>query len=120
MRKSFNQFTYVPRKMAFNPGLRITIPGQAVGLRKMLQQYSTGMPLPQPPADDFYGDMDVPDLQEMDLHDIREYTLALKKHVSDLSRELQVRTGVTPDPVPSPAQPAVPPTPTGGTEAAAS
>lgn len=78
--------TYEPAILKPMTAKSCTIPGQATSIKKILEQHSRGIPLPQNTEGQYFGDIDVPDFEGMDLVDIAEYT----KNLQDETRRLKV------------------------------
>lgn len=85
-----NQFTYEEKRRKakkITMPKSLTIPGQETKLRTILEQHSRGMALPPDKEGQYFGEVDVPDFEGMDLVDLMEYTKELK----DTITEMQVR-----------------------------
>lgn len=87
---SLSQRSYKPRQLKdFGKQKSMTIPGQEQSLRQILAQHSRGMPLPEDTKGQYFGDLDVPDFEEMDLTDLMEYTKDLKDDILDMTANLR-------------------------------
>lgn len=90
MRRSLNQFTYTPRVLKdLGKQRSVTIPGQSQSLKQILAQHSRGMPLPPDSKGQYFGELDVPDFEEMDLTDLMEYTRDLRDDIHDMTENLR-------------------------------
>lgn len=87
-----NQFTYNKKRKKVKKvkmPKSMTIPGQETKLRAILAQHSRGMALPPDKEGQYFGDVDVPDFEGMDLVDLMEYTQHLKNTISEMQKKVK-------------------------------
>ena len=93
MRTILNWFTYQPktdkkaRKKLQKPSM--TVPDQAISIRKILEQHSRGMPLPPDVKGQYFGDINVPDFDSMDLSEIYDYKKDLQETIEYGKKEIK-------------------------------
>lgn len=70
-----------------NSGEIMTVPDQSLSIRKLLEDYTRGLPLPG--AKEVYYDEDdiYPNINDMDLVDIQEFGLEVRGNLKQLSDE---------------------------------
>lgn len=91
--RSFNQFTYKPKtRKRLGKRQRLTIPGQAISVKEILAKHSRGMPIPKDNHGQYFGEIDVPDFESMDLTEIADYTKELKALTENLESQLKQRS----------------------------
>jgi len=86
------------------PEPKITVPNTTPSLRKLLEQHSRGMPLPQEREGQYFGDMEVPDFEQMDPIEIKEFRDNLRADIDNMER---IRREAEQEPPASPQKEAV-------------
>lgn len=66
------------------PEEKITVPNTTPSLRKLLEQHSRGMPLPQSKEGQYFGDIELPDFDQMDPIEVKEYRDNLRDDIDEL------------------------------------
>lgn len=86
MRVVFKKHTYVARKGEVNNLPSLTVPDQAMPLKKLLSDYTRGVMPPNMKQPEYHDDY-VPDFQAMDISELAEYALELKERHRSLQDE---------------------------------
>lgn len=78
MRNVRNWFTYKPQEVDIEAIQQRkqpnqVVPGQSMSAKEILEKYRRGMPLPPPKEGQYFGDLDVPDFDTMDLTEIDQW-----------------------------------------------
>lgn len=92
MRVVLKKHTYVPRKGEINNLPSLTVPDQAMPLKKLLSDYTRGVMPPNMKQPEYHEEY-VPDFQSMDLSELADYALELKdRHRSLLDEQEKQRS----------------------------
>lgn len=86
MRVVFKKHTYVSRPGEVNDLPSLTVPDQAMPLKKLLSDYTRGV-MPPNMKQPEYHDEYVPDFQSMDISELAEYAMELKERHRSLMDE---------------------------------
>lgn len=84
------------------PEEKITVPNTMPTLRKLLEQHSRGMPLPPAREGQYFGDIDVPEFDQMDPIEVKEYRDNLRQDIDELQAIQKKRAEQVPPPGPPP------------------
>ncbi|MEM1831974.1 MAG: hypothetical protein QXJ97_10650 [Desulfurococcaceae archaeon] len=87
MRKVIKKHTYVPGKGEVNNLPSLTVPDQALPLKKLLSDYTRGVMPPNIRQPEYHGEEYVPDFQGMDLSELAEYAIELRERHRTLTDE---------------------------------
>lgn len=91
MRKVLRKHTYKIRKGEEFPEPSMTVPDQALPLKKILSDYTRGVMPTNVREPEYHGEEYVPDLKELDLSELAEYMQSVRKDVEELQKEQKRR-----------------------------
>lgn len=91
MRKVLRKHTYVPRKGEVFNEPSMTVPDQAMPLKKILSDYTRGVMPSSIRNPEYHGEEYVPDLKAMDLSELADYMSDVKNEMVELENEQKRR-----------------------------
>lgn len=91
MRKVLRKHTYEPRKGEVFNEPSMTVPDQAMPLKKILSDYTRGVMPSSIRNPEYHGEEYVPDLKTMDLSELADYMSDVKSEMIELEKEQKRR-----------------------------
>lgn len=91
MRKVLRKHTYEVRPGEVFPDPSMTVPDQALPLKKILSDYTRGVMPASIRNPEYHGDEYVPDLKTMDLSELADYVQDVRNEMIELENEQKRR-----------------------------